>query len=62
MDQNTARFNAEESDVIEYFRKQGKKIYEPDQNAFRAYAQEKYIAKYGATWPKGAMERITAIQ
>ena len=35
MDDNTAKFNAQEIEVIEYFKKEGKKVYEPDQNAFR---------------------------
>ncbi|HET7911745.1 MAG TPA: TRAP transporter substrate-binding protein DctP, partial [Pseudolabrys sp.] len=43
MQENTARFNKQEAEVLEYFRKEGKKVYEPDQNAFRAYAQKKYV-------------------
>jgi TRAP-type C4-dicarboxylate transport system substrate-binding protein len=62
MDDNTARFNAQEPEAIDYFKKQGKKVYEPDQSAFRAYSQKKYIEKYGMYWPKDALERINAIQ
>jgi TRAP-type C4-dicarboxylate transport system substrate-binding protein len=62
MDDNTARFKAQEADVIEYFKKEGKKVYEPDQEAFRSFAQKKYLAQYGKDWPKGALERINAIQ
>lgn len=62
MDDNTARFKAQEADVIEYFRKEGKKVYEPDQEAFRTFAQKKYLTQYGKDWPKGALERINAIQ
>ena len=29
---------------------------------FRAYAQKKYVEKYGNDWPKGALERINAIR
>jgi len=61
MDENTARFNAQEAEVIEYFKKEGKRVYEPDQNAFRVYAQKKYVEKYGKDWPKDALERINAI-
>ena len=61
MDENTARFNAQEAEVIEYFKKEGKRVYEPDQNAFRVYAQQKYVEKYGKDWPKDALERINAI-
>jgi TRAP-type transport system periplasmic protein len=62
MDDNTAKFNAQEADVIEYFKKEGKKVYEPDQNAFRVFAQKKYLDKYSRDWPEGALERINAIK
>ena len=62
MDENTARFNKQEAEVLEYFKKEGKKVYEPDQNAFRTFAQKKYVEKYGNDWPKGALERINAIK
>ncbi len=48
--------------MLEYFKKEGKKVYEPDQNAFRTFAQKKYLDKYGNDWPKGALERINAIK
>lgn len=62
IDDTTAKFNAQEKDVIEYFKKEGKKVYEPDLAAFRTSAQKKYLDKYGADWPKGALERINAIK
>jgi TRAP-type transport system periplasmic protein len=62
MDDNTARFDTQEADVVAYFKKEGKKVYEPDQNAFRTFAQKRYLEKYGNDWPKGALERINAIQ
>jgi TRAP-type transport system periplasmic protein len=62
MDDNTARFDAQEAEVVAYFKKEGKKVYEPDQNAFRTFAQKRYLEKYGNDWPKGALERINAIQ
>jgi TRAP-type C4-dicarboxylate transport system substrate-binding protein len=61
MDDNTAKYNSQEADVIGYFKQEGKKVYEPDQNAFRTFAQKRYIEKYGKDWPKGALERINAI-
>ncbi|MEP7063344.1 MAG: TRAP transporter substrate-binding protein DctP [Betaproteobacteria bacterium] len=57
----TTKFNKQEADVVEYFKKEGKKVYTPDLNAFRTYAQKKYIDKYGQDWPKGALERINAL-
>ena len=62
MDENTKRFVAQEAEVLEYFKKEGKKVYEPDQAAFRTFAQKRYVEKYGKDWPKGALERINAIK
>ena len=61
IDDYTAKFNAQEKDVIEFFKAEGKKVYTPDSNAFRTYAQKKYVDKYGKDWPKGALERINAL-
>ncbi len=61
VDDYTAKFVAQEKDVLEYFKKQGKKIYTPDLAAFRTFAQKKYVEKYGGDWPKGALERINAL-
>jgi len=62
MAENTARYIAQEAEIIDYFKKQGKKVYEPDQEAFRSFAQKKYVAQYGKDWPAGALERINAIR
>jgi TRAP-type C4-dicarboxylate transport system substrate-binding protein len=61
-DDNTARFDKQEAEVVDYFKKEGKKVYEPDQAAFRAFAQKRYVEKYGSDWPKGALERINAVK
>ena len=61
IDDTTAKFNAQEKDVIEFLKGQGKKVYTPDVAAFRTYAQKKYVDKYGQDWPKGALERINAL-
>jgi TRAP-type C4-dicarboxylate transport system substrate-binding protein len=57
----TAKFNAQEREILDYFKAEGKKVYVPDVAAFRSYAQKKYQEKYGHEWPKGALERINAI-
>ena len=62
IDDVTAKFNAQEREVIEFFKKEGKKVYEPDLAAFRSSAQKKYVEKYGADWPQGALERIGAVK
>lgn len=61
IDDCTAKTNAQEQEAIALYKSQGKKVYEPDLEAFRAYAQKKYAEKYGADWPKGALERIAAV-
>lgn len=61
-DENIRRFDAQEAETLEYFKKEGKKVYTPDVDAFRAFAQKKYVEKYGKDWPKGALERISAVK
>jgi TRAP-type transport system periplasmic protein len=61
IDAYTAKFVAQEKDVVDEFKKEGKKIYTPDLPAFRSFAQKKYVTKYGNEWPKGALERINAL-
>ena len=61
-DENIKRFDAQEAETLEYFKKEGKKVYTPDVDAFRTFAQKKYVDKYGKDWPKGALERINAIK
>ena len=61
IDDYVVKFSAEEKATLDFFKAQGKKIYEPDLAAFRKHAQAKYVAKYGNEWPKGALERINAL-
>jgi TRAP-type C4-dicarboxylate transport system substrate-binding protein len=61
IDAYTISFNAKEKEALEFFKKEGKKVYTPDLNAFRSHAQKKYVEKYGKDWPKGAIERINAL-
>lgn len=61
-DANAAKYDAQEQDAIDFFKKEGKQVYAPDQNAFRAFAQKRYLDKYSNEWPKGAIERINAIK
>src|SRR4051812_26916607 len=41
--ENIKRFDSQEAETLEYFKKEGKKVYTPDVAAFRSYAQKKYI-------------------
>lgn len=61
-DANAAEYDEQAKQAIEYFKKEGRKVYEPDQNAFRAFAQKRYLDKYGSEWPKGAIEAINAVK
>jgi TRAP-type C4-dicarboxylate transport system substrate-binding protein len=52
-----------EAELAEGFRKQGLQVYAPDQNAFRAHAQKVYLASDEAKdWPKGMLEKISALK
>jgi TRAP-type transport system periplasmic protein len=61
-DENAAKYDAQENEAIAFFKKEGKQVYAPDQDAFRAFAQKRYIDKYGKDWPSGAIEKINAIK
>jgi TRAP-type C4-dicarboxylate transport system substrate-binding protein len=61
IDDYVVKFVADEKSALELFKASGKKIYVPDQVAFRTFAQKKYLDKYGQDWPKGALERINAL-
>lgn len=60
--ENIKRFDSKETETLDYFKKEGKKVYTPDVAAFRTFAQKKYVDKYGKDWPKGALEKINAIK
>jgi TRAP-type C4-dicarboxylate transport system substrate-binding protein len=60
--ENIKRFDAQETEALEFFKKEGKKVYQPDVAAFRTFAQKKYVDKYSNEWPKGALEKINAVK
>ncbi len=61
-DASAAKYAAQEKEAIEFFKKEGKQVYTPDQNAFRTFAQKRYVDKYANEWPKGALEKINAVK
>ena len=61
-DANAAKYDLQERETIEFFRSEGKQVYMPDQNAFRAFAQRRYLDKYSREWPSGAIDRINAVK
>src|SRR6187399_1673435 len=52
IDDYVVKFIAQEQGAIEFFKKEGKQVYSPDQDAFRSFAQKRYVEKYGNDWPK----------
>jgi tripartite ATP-independent transporter DctP family solute receptor len=51
-----------ESDLGDFFKSKGLKVYKPDVDAFRKHVQEVYLkSDYVKDWPKGMLERINAI-
>ncbi|WMT91491.1 TRAP transporter substrate-binding protein DctP [Pelagibacterium sp. H642] len=51
-----------EAELIAQFEEAGLEIYEPDQDAFRAYAQQMYLDNpISDSWPEGALEAINAL-
>jgi TRAP-type C4-dicarboxylate transport system substrate-binding protein len=52
-----------EAQLADEFRKAGLKVYVPNQEAFRAYAQKVYLASDEAKeWPKGMLQKINAVK
>ncbi|MCO5731223.1 TRAP transporter substrate-binding protein DctP [Rhizobium sp. SSA_523] len=53
---------AQEKALIEEFRAAGLEIYEPDLDAFRKFAQEKYLnSDLAKSWPQGILEKVAAL-
>src|SRR3569833_618387 len=52
---NIKRFDSQEGETLEYFKKEGKKVYAPDVAAFRTFAQKKYVDFFGLVWPLGVL-------
>ena len=60
---STAEHQKRETELADGFKKQGLQVYVPDQNAFRAHAQQVYLASDEAKeWPKGLLEKINALK
>ena len=59
---STAKHLAREKELVDFLKGKGLQIYEPDQAAFRKYAQDKYLAsELAKSWPKGMVEKINAL-
>lgn len=64
--QSAAKYNNEnrikdESQLVEFFKKEGLTVTTPDLDAFRKTVQAAYLnSEYAKVWPKGMLERINA--
>jgi TRAP-type transport system periplasmic protein len=62
-EQGRQRQLALEEELVQFFKDQGLKVYEPDVEAFRSAVQSAYLAsEYAAAWPEGIVEKINAVQ
>ncbi len=53
---------AQEKTLIDEFKAAGLEIYEPDQEAFRKFAQEKYLnSELAKSWPEGVIEKVAGM-
>jgi TRAP-type C4-dicarboxylate transport system substrate-binding protein len=53
---------AREAELVERFKSAGLNIYEPDLEAFRTFAQQKYLeSDLAKDWPEGVVDRINAL-
>ncbi len=59
---STQRHLDREAELVQFFKDEGLKVYEPDREAFREYAQQKYLeSEFAESWPEGMIDRINAV-
>jgi tripartite ATP-independent transporter DctP family solute receptor len=59
---STEKHLQREQELVEFFESKGLKIYEPDVEAFRSYAQTKYLqSDLAKNWPEGMLGEINAL-
>jgi TRAP-type C4-dicarboxylate transport system substrate-binding protein len=59
---STDKHLAREKELSSFFEGKGVKIYKPDVDAFRAYAQKMYLASdLAKSWPAGMLDKINAL-
>jgi TRAP-type C4-dicarboxylate transport system substrate-binding protein len=59
---STEQHLAQEEELVAFFKEEGLDVYTPDVDAFRAYAQERYLeSDLAADWPEGMIDRINAL-
>ncbi len=59
---SAAEHQQREAELATFFEEQGLDVYTPDVDAFRAFAQDKYLnSPLSESWPDGMLERINAL-
>ena len=59
---STDQHQKQEEELASFMKEQGLKLYEPDVDAFREYAQKKYLdSDLAADWPEGMLDKINAM-
>ncbi len=59
----TEQIEANEAELVEFFKGEGLDVYEPDVDAFRERVQAMYLeSDFSKDWPEGMLDRINAVQ
>jgi TRAP-type transport system periplasmic protein len=59
---STQKHLDEEARLVQFFKDNGLKVYKPDVDAFRKFAQQKYLASdLAKDWPAGMLDKINAL-
>ena len=52
----------QEAELVDFFKEQGLKVYDPDRDAFRTHVLDVYKnSKYAKDWPEGLLDKINAL-
>lgn len=62
IDWSTKEHLAKETELVDFFKKQGLEVYTPDLKAFRDFAQKKYLeSELARGWVPGMLDKINAL-
>jgi len=62
IDWSTRKHLDEEARLVQFFKDEGLKVYEPDVEAFRKHAQQMYLeSDFAEDWPDGMLDKINAL-
>ena len=62
VDWSTQQHVDSEAKLVQFFKDHGLKVYKPDLEAFRKYAQNMYLqSDFAKDWPAGMLDKINAM-